>query len=737
MKKIVSLFLTLIIAMSLFSSVSVSVNGTSGLNLQQLKEKFPQGAYWNHKANNTHEYSGMDDYGTCNNPDGYTWTPCYSHSAVATAGYYDCNSFRGAMQCCGFAKKIAFDVYGSCHDSWGTTDITNCKSGDVVHYYSSQTDQTWGHWLMIIDRNGNIVTVGECNGTANANCQINWTRTMSISDFGWNKTCYSAPYELPKNCTSHKWNSGKVTTQPTCKKDGVKTYTCTVCGEKKTETIKHSSKYHNYKVSKCIKATLHTNGKLIKKCTHCGKTVKSTIYRPKTIKLKKTKFVYNGKKKKPAVVVKNTKGKEISSKYYNVTFTGNKKVGKAAAKISFKTRYSGAVKRYFAIIPKGTSLSKLKAGSKSFTAKWKKQTAQTTGYQLQYATNSKFTKGKKTITIKSAKTVSKKIKKLKAGKKYYVRVRTYKKIKKALYPSAWSKAKTVTTFKRKYFTLGGKKVSLELPPNWIAKKTYEYGEHISFYEKYSYNQYKKGNHKYDVSFICALKCETFKTFKDYNFSRNYYCKIGKYYYSMYWLSGYGTSGEKKADKLRQEALDISWSVSETFMPQPKSKLARIKNEYFSYIAADYSKLTEEKAKFSTAYITNDNTPELVIAKGTGTLTYAAEINTINNGRVNNIGEIGRTDLQYYYKRNTISFYSAMLGERRYFNITSSKTVLLGLSKCIDYYTKKVTGYFDYKNGRKISKATFNEKLNKLTKGAKAKSFNFHKVSLSNMNKYLK
>ena len=46
------------------------------------------------------------------------------------------------------------------------------------------------------------------------------------------------------------------------------------------------------------------------------------------------------------------------------------------------------------------------------------------GYQITYATNSKFTKGKKVVnTTKRTKT----IKKLKKGKTYYVRVRAYKK----------------------------------------------------------------------------------------------------------------------------------------------------------------------------------------------------------------------------------------------------------------------------------------------------------------------
>lgn len=84
-----------------------------------------------------------------------------------------------------------------------------------------------------------------------------------------------------------------------------------------------------------------------------------------------------------------------------------------------------------------TSITSLSAKDNGFTVKWKKKSS-ITGYQIQYSTNSKFKKGNKSIKIKSAKTVSKKITKLKVAKKYYVRIRTYKGKKY----SKWSKVKS-------------------------------------------------------------------------------------------------------------------------------------------------------------------------------------------------------------------------------------------------------------------------------------------------------
>ena len=89
-----------------------------------------------------------------------------------------------------------------------------------------------------------------------------------------------------------------------------------------------------------------------------------------------------------------------------------------------------------------TTIISVKAQNKAFTVKWKKK-SNITGYQIQYSTNSKFKKGNKSIKIKNAKTISKKITKLKAAKKYYVRIRTYKGKKY----SKWSKVKSIKTTK--------------------------------------------------------------------------------------------------------------------------------------------------------------------------------------------------------------------------------------------------------------------------------------------------
>ena len=200
------------------------------------------------------------------------------------------------------------------------------------------------------------------------------------------------------------------------------------------------------------KATPTANGKIVNYCSVCKKTLSTTVIpKASSIKLKATSLTYNGKVRTPKVIVKDRTGKTlVKNTDYTVSYAkGRKYVGKYAVKITFKGKYSGTKTLYFTIKPKATSISSLKAGSKKFTVKWKKQTTQTTGYQVQVATNKKFKKNKKTVTIKKQKTTKTTVKKLKAKKKYYVRVCTYKTVKingKSIrIYSGWSKTKTVTT----------------------------------------------------------------------------------------------------------------------------------------------------------------------------------------------------------------------------------------------------------------------------------------------------
>lgn len=107
--------------------------------------------------------------------------------------------------------------------------------------------------------------------------------------------------------------------------------------------------------------------------------------------------------------------------------------------------YLGAQYKYTVkitdVTPKKTALLSVKAGDDAFTASWK--TVSCLGYQLQYAADKNFKNAKTVNVSKSKKSVT--VKKLTSNKKYYVRVRTYKKAGDKNAYSSWSNVKTVKT----------------------------------------------------------------------------------------------------------------------------------------------------------------------------------------------------------------------------------------------------------------------------------------------------
>ena len=130
---------------------------------------------------------------------------------------------------------------------------------------------------------------------------------------------------------------------------------------------------------------------------------------------------------------------------YTVSCSNNKSIGTATVKIAGKGSYTGTITKTFKINPAKQEIQKLTAKSKAFFVDWA-QKGSATGYEIQYATNSKFTSAKK-VTITNNKTDTKTISKLSGKKKYYVRVRSYTTVKGTKYYGAWSASKSVTTKK--------------------------------------------------------------------------------------------------------------------------------------------------------------------------------------------------------------------------------------------------------------------------------------------------
>ena len=270
---------------------------------------------------------------------------------------------------------------------------------------------------------------------------------MKISFSGNDALLFDAIWHY--EATDHSWDSGKITTQPSCA-EGVKTFYCTLdgCDGTKNETLKalgHTEVTIPAKVP-TYDATGLTAGK---KCSVCGKitVAQQTIAKLTKTSLKKAKLTvkaqtYNGKAKKPSVTVKlgnKTLKKNVD---YTISYKNNTKIGKATVTVTGKGIYKDSAKTTFAINPKKVSSLKVKAGKKQMTVSFKKDKS-AGGYEILYATSKNFKKGKKTIKIKSYKTAKKVIKKLKSKKTYYVKVRSFKKVGGKTYYGAYTTVKKV------------------------------------------------------------------------------------------------------------------------------------------------------------------------------------------------------------------------------------------------------------------------------------------------------
>ena len=265
----------------------------------------------------------------------------------------------------------------------------------------------------------------------------------------------------------HKFGSWKIIKAATCSKTGVKVGTC-ACGETKTESIPKIAHKKPY-IRKVVKPAATKLGGIAYICPVCKQVVTMTNIKAPTGKLQNFKCVArtataqkvgwtgvktasgyqvqissrDGKKWAGAKAVKAT---QRSCVFYSLA-TGNN--------YKFRVRFfikGPDGKNYFSpwsatlnspTLPAGTSLTKLTAGKKCFAAQWKKA-AGVNGYQLQYSLSGKFAPAK-TVTIKSAKTLTFLANGVAAHKVYYVRIRTYKNIGGMNYFSAWSKVDNVKT----------------------------------------------------------------------------------------------------------------------------------------------------------------------------------------------------------------------------------------------------------------------------------------------------
>lgn len=292
---------------------------------------------------------------------------------------------------------------------------------------------------------GNILTVDPSAK------KVTYTYIIKEKNSLGNPVSETFTLNLPENECTHTTTLVVGAKTPTCTAKG---YTgdvkCKDCGHILKKGVSIAANGHTLKTV-IKKATITDVGRKSNICTVCKKIVlQSSIAKVANIKLNATNFVFDGKIKTPVVTVKDSNGKILKKNiHYSVTYAkGRKNVGRYAVVVKLKGNYSGTKILAFNIIPKRTSIYKLTAGKTQFTAKWYKQTIQTTGYELQYSIYPDMLRAN-TVVVRNNKLSYLTVKKLKTGKKYYVRIRTYKIVKingkNVKLCSYWSNIKSVKT----------------------------------------------------------------------------------------------------------------------------------------------------------------------------------------------------------------------------------------------------------------------------------------------------
>lgn len=235
----------------------------------------------------------------------------------------------------------------------------------------------------------------------------------------------------------HKYTSS-VAQEATCDHNGVIVYTCDECGERVEELI--APKDHTYTVAEKVEPTFDHGGYTVYKCSVCGKEYKDDEVPPlekildnANVKLKVSAFEYTGSEitidtsSPDAISVFFTEEEQLSlDKDYEIAYSNNINVGIAQLTVKGKGDWKGSRSVDFMIYPSPIEINGFDTSS-GLTVDWA-EVAGADGYELVSSTDAEFKENVNTVKVEDPKKTSAKVyESPETGKKYYVKIRAYKK----------------------------------------------------------------------------------------------------------------------------------------------------------------------------------------------------------------------------------------------------------------------------------------------------------------------
>ena len=172
----------------------------------------------------------------------------------------------GDVRCYGAPPTV--QPAGAAEHSFEPAIVTIHYNPDPVYGWTLEADGTWQGYKVSSKGACLHTGYGTTENTVPATCG-EAGRTETICD---NCGEVVSTKEIPAT-GAHTWDNGKVTTEPTETTPGVRTFTCAVCGQTRTETIPATGA-HDYQFTKNVAPTCTADGYDLYTCSGCGATEK-------------------------------------------------------------------------------------------------------------------------------------------------------------------------------------------------------------------------------------------------------------------------------------------------------------------------------------------------------------------------------------------------------------------------------------------------------------------------------